>query len=180
MEDTILSANLELKKELVESIKAEFKEAKSLIFVDYRGITVAEDTTMRKEFRENGVTYKVYKNRLMTRALDELGITGYDAKLFEGTTAVAFGTDEVAPAKIFCNNQITINCSVCFKHIFDFAIFYIMNIICICVEKRVITLKQFNINRAYHILLNYFFNKINIIFFTYISFSTFSFCSKSK
>ena len=104
-----MSANLELKKELVEGIKAEFKDAKSLIFVDYRGITVSEDTAMRKEFRENGVTYKVYKNRLMIRALDELGITGYDAKMFEGTTAVAFSTDEVAPARIFCDNQKKIN-----------------------------------------------------------------------
>ena len=104
-----MSANLELKKEVVESIKSEFKDAKSIIFVDYRGITVSEDTAMRKEFRENGVTYKVYKNRLMTRALDELGITGYDAKMFEGTTAVAISNDEVAPARIFCDNQKKIN-----------------------------------------------------------------------
>ena len=105
MEDIILSANLELKKELVEQIKSELKEAKSIVFVDYRGITVAEDTAMRKEFRENGVTYKVFKNRLLTRALDSLGITGYDPKMFEGTTAVAFGSDEIAPAKIFCKHQ---------------------------------------------------------------------------
>ena len=104
-----MSANLELKKEVVESIKSEFQDAKSIIFVDYRGITVSEDTAMRKEFRENGVTYKVYKNRLMTRALDELGITGYDAKMFEGTTAVAISNDEVAPARIFCDNQKKIN-----------------------------------------------------------------------
>ena len=100
-----MSANLELKKELVEQIKSELKEAKSIVFVDYRGITVAEDTAMRKEFRENGVTYKVFKNRLLTRALDSLGITGYDPKMFEGTTAVAFGSDEIAPAKIFCKHQ---------------------------------------------------------------------------
>lgn len=100
-----MSANLELKKELVESIKSELKEAKSIIFVDYRGITVAEDTKMRKEFRENGVTYKVFKNRLLVRALNDLGITDYDPKMFEGTTAVAFGADEVAPARIFCNHS---------------------------------------------------------------------------
>lgn len=104
-----MSANLELKKELVEQIKGELKEAKSIVFVDYRGITVAEDTAMRKEFRENGVTYKVFKNRLLTRALDSLGITGYDPKMFEGTTAVAFGSDEVAPAKIFCKHQKGLN-----------------------------------------------------------------------
>ena len=100
-----MSANLELKKELVESIKTNLKEAKSMIFVDYRGINVSEDTALRKEFRENNVSYKVYKNRLIVRALEELGITGYDAKMFEGTTAVAFADDEVAPAKIFCKHK---------------------------------------------------------------------------
>jgi len=100
-----LSANLELKKELVENIKAELKDAKSIVFVDYRGITVAEDTKMRKEFRENGVSYKVFKNRLLTRALDDLGYKDYDPKMFEGTTAVAFSTDEVAPARIFCKHS---------------------------------------------------------------------------
>jgi len=104
-----LSANLELKKELVEGIKSELSNAKSIIFVDYRGITVAEDTAMRKEFRENGVTYKVFKNRLLVRALNDLGITDYDPKMFEGTTAVAFGSDEIAPAKIFCKNQKELN-----------------------------------------------------------------------
>ncbi len=100
-----MSANLELKKELVEEIKSNFSKAKSIIFVDYRGITVAEDTALRKEFRENNVNYKVLKNRLLVRALDGLGITGYDAKMFEGTTAVAFSDDEVAPARIFCKHQ---------------------------------------------------------------------------
>lgn len=100
-----MSANLELKKELVEQIKADLKEANSIIFVDYRGITVAEDTAMRKEFRENNVTYKVFKNRLLVRALNDLGYTDYDPKMFEGTTAVAFSTDEVAPARIFCDNS---------------------------------------------------------------------------
>ncbi|MGN0961612.1 MAG: 50S ribosomal protein L10 [Christensenellales bacterium] len=99
-----MSANLELKKELVESIKSEFKDAKSIIFVDYRGITVAEDTAMRKEFRENNVTYKVFKNRLLVRALNDLGYTDYDPKMFEGTTAVAYSTDEVAPARVFCKH----------------------------------------------------------------------------
>lgn len=109
MEDNILSANLELKKELVEDIKSKLSEAKSIIFVDYRGITVSEDTALRKEFRENNVTYKVFKNRLLTRALKDLGITGYDANMFEGTTAVAFSTDEVAPAKIFCKHSKDLN-----------------------------------------------------------------------
>ena len=100
-----MSANLELKKELVENIKAELKDAKSIVFVDYRGISVAEDTVMRKDFRENGVTYKVFKNRLLVRALNDLGYTDYDPKMFEGTTAVAYSCDEVAPARIFCKTK---------------------------------------------------------------------------
>ena len=99
-----MSANLEIKKELVKGLTEQLSTAKSMVFVNYSGITVAEDTALRKEFRENGVTYKVFKNRLLIRALNELGIQGYDAKLLEGTTAVAFSEDEVAPAKIFCKH----------------------------------------------------------------------------
>ena len=97
-----MSANREQKAQVVSEIVNEFKQAKSIIFVDYRGITVAEDTKLRHDFRAENVKYKVYKNRLMLRALEELGITGFDAKNFEGTTAVAFSQDEVAPARIFC------------------------------------------------------------------------------
>ena len=76
---------------------------KTIAFVDYRGITVAEDTALRKKFRENGCDYKVYKNRLMLKALSDLGIECSENYL-EGTTAVAIGyEDEVAPAKIVCD-----------------------------------------------------------------------------
>ena len=68
--------------------------------MDYRGLTVEEDTKMRKELRESGVEYKVYKNRLLLKALEELGYTGYNDVL-EGTTAVAFGMqDEVNGPRI--------------------------------------------------------------------------------
>ena len=98
-----MSANLEAKKQLVEEIKEKFSKAKSIAFVDYRGITVAEDTALRKKFRENGCDYKVYKNRLMLKALSDLGIECSE-NYFEGTTAVAIGyQDEVAPAKIICD-----------------------------------------------------------------------------
>ena len=98
-----MSANLEAKKVLVEEIKEKIKSAISLTFVDYRGLTVEEDTKMRKELREAEVEYKVYKNRLLLRALDELGYTGYNDVL-EGTTAVAFGLkDEVSGPRIIVN-----------------------------------------------------------------------------
>lgn len=95
-----MSANFEAKKQLVEEIKEKFSKAKTIAFVDYRGITVEEDTAMRRQFRENGCEYKVYKNRLMFKALSDLGIECPENYL-EGTTAVALGyEDEVTPAKI--------------------------------------------------------------------------------
>lgn len=98
-----MSANLEAKKLLVEEIKEKFSKAKTIAFVDYRGLTVAEDTELRRKFRESGCEYKVYKNRLMLKALSDLGIE-CPANQFEGTTAVAIGyQDEVAPAKIVCD-----------------------------------------------------------------------------
>lgn len=95
-----MSTNLEAKKLIVEEIKNKISSAKSVAFVDYCGLTVDKDFAMRKQFRENGSEYKVYKNRLMLRALNDLGLTGCD-KYFEGNTAVAFSNnDEVSGPKI--------------------------------------------------------------------------------
>ena len=95
-----MSANLEAKKVIVEEIKDKINKAVSLTFVDYRGLTVDEDTKMRAELRKANVEYKVYKNGLLLKALEELGMTGY-ADILEGTTAVAFGMhDEVSAPKI--------------------------------------------------------------------------------
>ena len=95
-----MSANLEAKKELVEEIKNKIQSSISLTFVDYRGLTVEEDTKMRRALREAGVEYKVYKNRLLLKALEDLGTTGYD-DILQGTTAVAFGMqDEVSGPRI--------------------------------------------------------------------------------
>lgn len=98
-----MSANFEAKKVVVNEIKEKLSKAKSVAFVGYNGLTVEEDTKMRREFKANGAEYKVYKNRLMLLALNELGIKGAE-KYLEGTSAVAFGyDDEVAPAKIVCD-----------------------------------------------------------------------------
>ncbi len=98
-----MSANLKAKQELVEEIKQKLQKAKTVVFVDYRGLTVAQDTKLRADFRKSGAEYKVYKNRLVLRALNELGYTGCESQL-EGTNAVAFGyDDELAPAKLVFN-----------------------------------------------------------------------------
>lgn len=95
-----MSANLEAKTNLIEEIKNKLKKAKTVAFVDYRGITVEADTAMRASFRNANSEYRVYKNRLMLRALNELGIHGCESYL-KGTSAVAFGYgDEVTPAKL--------------------------------------------------------------------------------
>ena len=97
-----MSANFEAKKVIVEEIKEKLNKAKSVTFVDYNALTVAEDTAMRREFKKNGSEYKVYKNKLLLLALNELGINGAE-KYLNGTTAVAFSyDDEVSGAKITC------------------------------------------------------------------------------
>ncbi|MGD9901110.1 MAG: 50S ribosomal protein L10 [Spirochaetales bacterium] len=98
-----MNASLESKHVIVDEIKNKIKSAKSVVFADYKGITVGEATKIRANFRNNNAEYKVYKNRLILRALDELGIKGADAHL-EGTTSVAFGyEDEVVPARLIAD-----------------------------------------------------------------------------
>jgi len=95
-----MSKNLERKKVQVEEIKEKFEKAQSAILVDYRGLTVEEVTELRKNFREAGVEYKVYKNNLMKLAIKDTAFEGLNADL-AGPSAVAFGyEDPVVPAKI--------------------------------------------------------------------------------
>lgn len=69
-----MSANLEIKKQIVEEIKDKAQRAKSIIFIDYSGMNVSNDMKLRREFRKNNCEYKVYKNRLVLRAFNELEI----------------------------------------------------------------------------------------------------------
>lgn len=94
-----MSANKEARKELSKVIKEKFEQAKSVVFVKSNGLTVSEDTELRREFRKNNVEYKVYKNTLIRYALHDLGITEFDEEL-NGPTSVAFGNDETSASKI--------------------------------------------------------------------------------
>ena len=87
-----MSANFENKKKIVQDIKDKISRAQCVVFVDYKGINVANDTDLRNKIREAGCEYHVYKNRLVKLALDELKISCLDDKL-EGTLAVAFSFD---------------------------------------------------------------------------------------
>lgn len=94
-----MSASQEERKELSKVIKDKFSQAKSVVFVKSNGLTVAEDTELRREFRKSNIEYKVYKNTLIRYALHDLGITDFDEEL-NGPTSVAFCPDEVGAAKI--------------------------------------------------------------------------------
>ena len=95
-----MSANVESKKLIVEEIKAKVQESKSIVFADYNKLTVLEVTALRRKFKEVNCEYKVYKNTLVRRALNELGITEFDADL-NGTTATVFCADETSGAAVF-------------------------------------------------------------------------------
>ena len=92
---------LESKKAVVEALSAKIQEATSVVFVDYKGISVAQDTELRKQFREAGVEYTVVKNTLTRFAAKN---NGYDFdELLNGTTAMASITgDPIAPARVVC------------------------------------------------------------------------------
>jgi len=92
--------SLEGKKAQVAELKELFQAAKTIVVVDYRGITVAQDTKLRKELREAGVEYLVVKNTLLTIAAKETGCDEL-VQTFKGVTAIAFSNEDlVAPAKI--------------------------------------------------------------------------------
>ena len=94
-----MSANFEAKKVVVEEITEKIKASKSLVFVDYKSLTVAEVSELRKKCKAAGCEYKVYKNTLVRKALNELGFNQFDADL-NGPTAIAFGKDETCAAKV--------------------------------------------------------------------------------
>lgn len=93
-------AKVELKQPIVEEIAGYIKEAQSVVLVDYRGLTVEQDTRLRRQLREAGVTYKVYKNTMMNFAFkgtDCEALTQY----LEGPSAIAISaTDATAPARV--------------------------------------------------------------------------------
>ena len=93
-------AKVELKQPIVDEISGAIKDAASVVVVDYRGLTVAEDTQLRKQLREAGVSYKVYKNTLVSRAVEG---TEFESlrEVLEGPSAFAISTeDATAPARI--------------------------------------------------------------------------------
>ena len=95
-----MSKAIETKTLQVEEITAKFQAAASVVVVDYRGLTVSQVTELRKQLREAGVEFKVYKNSLTRRAAEKAGVEAIN-EFLTGPNAVAFSNEDVvAPAKI--------------------------------------------------------------------------------
>ena len=96
-------AKVELKKPIVDQISEELNGAKAAVLVDYRGLTVEQDTELRKQLREAGVVYKVYKNTIINFAVKGTEFEEL-SKHLEGPTAIAISKeDATAPARILYN-----------------------------------------------------------------------------
>ena len=94
-----MSANFEAKKVVVQEITEKIKAAKSIVFVDYNKLTVKEVSELRNKCKKAGCEYKVYKNTLVRKALNDLGCKDFDKDL-NGPTAITFGPDETSAAKV--------------------------------------------------------------------------------
>ncbi|GKV66342.1 MULTISPECIES: 50S ribosomal protein L10 [Sporosarcina] len=95
-----MSKVLEAKQAVVTEIADKLKEAASVVVVDYRGLTVSQVTELRKQLRDAGVEFKVYKNSMTRRAAESAGLEGLNEHL-TGPNAIAFSNEDVvAPAKI--------------------------------------------------------------------------------
>ena len=93
-------ASIAKKAELVDAVAEKMKAAVSIVVVDSRGLTVEQDTVLRRSLRESAVEFKVIKNSILRRAAEKAGLEGFD-DIFTGPSAVAFSNEDVvAPAKI--------------------------------------------------------------------------------
>ena len=121
-----LLGQLEEKKLIVADLTEKFKNAQSVVVVDYTGLNAKQTTDLRKQLRENNVDYIVAKNTLLKRAADECGY-GALADTFTGVTAVAFCADDVVkPANIICkfikdNKILTIKGGIAEGEVIDVA-----------------------------------------------------------
>ena len=110
-------AKVELKTPVVDEISANIKDAQSVVLVDYRGLTVEQDTALRKQLREAGITYKVCKNTMMNFAFKGTDFESL-APYLEGPSAIAVSTtDATAPARVISNFAKTAPAPVSYTHL---------------------------------------------------------------
>ena len=101
---------LEQKKQVVAELVETLKSAQAGVLVDYRGLTVEQDTDLRRKLREAGVEYKVVKNTLTRFAAKEVGLDGLDEQLNGPTSLAVSAEDPVAPAKIIADFAKEVEC----------------------------------------------------------------------
>lgn len=98
-----MNKNRQMKEAKVAEIREKLEKAQAVVLANYQGLSVEQDTELRKSLREAGVEYKVYKNTLVTLAAKELGIEGI-VEYLEGPVSIAFGyEDATAPARVLNN-----------------------------------------------------------------------------
>ncbi|WP_461613816.1 50S ribosomal protein L10 [Clostridium sp. Marseille-QA1073] len=118
------SKNRMLKEAKVAEIKEKLEKAQGVILSEYQGLTVEQDTELRKKLRETGVEYKVYKNTLVALAAKELGVEGLEQYL-QGPVSIAFGyEDPTAPARVLndfakTNKKLQLKAGLVQGEIFD-------------------------------------------------------------
>ncbi|MCR5773720.1 MAG: 50S ribosomal protein L10 [Lachnospiraceae bacterium] len=102
-------AKVEIKAPIVDEISEKIKNAHAAVLVDHRGLTVEQDTQLRRQLREAGVSYKVYKNTMMKRAFEGTDFAELD-KLLDGPSALALAEDDVtAPARVLVKYAKTVD-----------------------------------------------------------------------
>lgn len=114
---------LDAKKAVVEEITGKLQNSASTVVVEYRGLTVAEVTELRRQLRAESIEFKVYKNSMVSRAAEAANLEGLNETLV-GPNALAFGTDAVAPARILAkfaktHNALVIKSGVIEGKVFD-------------------------------------------------------------
>ncbi len=102
-------AKVELKQPIIQEITENVKDAQSVVVVDYCGLTVEQDTQLRRELRAAGIIYKVYKNTMMRRAFEGTDYAALD-QVLEGPNAIAISKDDAtAPARVLAKFAKTAN-----------------------------------------------------------------------
>ncbi len=97
-----MSANLEAKKKVVDEIREKIDGSKAVVLANYDRLTVMEVTALRNKFKDANCEYKVYKNTLVRKAFNEMGVTAFDGDL-NGTTAIIFCNEETTGLKIIAD-----------------------------------------------------------------------------
>lgn len=113
------------KEAIISEVSEKISRASAMYFADFTGLTVAEETELRREFRKSGIEYRVVKNTLARKALEQ--VSGFDRvyEKLEGPTGIAFAYDDaIAPAKIFKKfsektGKLNLKVAVVEKQVFD-------------------------------------------------------------